>query len=485
VTAATLWHAAEAERATGGRATRPWQAFGVSIDSRTIKPGDLFVALAGPSFDGHDFVAEALTKGAAAAIVSRSPYGVPAEAPLLIVHDTLAALRDLAAAARARARATIIGVTGSVGKTGVKEALHAVLGAAAPTHANEGSLNNHWGVPLSLARLAPATRFAIFEMGMNHAGEITPLSRLTQPHVAVITTIAPAHIENLGSLEAIAEAKAELFAGLVAGGTAVLNRDNRFFARLVSAARTAGAARTLAFGTAQDADARVIAALRDANGATVDADVCGVPLRYRLNLPGEHWVLNSLAVLAAVVAAGADVAAAAAAFERVRPPKGRGERFVVPLASGSFVIIDDSYNANPASMTAAIEVLGRQQPQANGRRIAVLGDMLELGECSAAMHAALAEPLLKYGIDHVFACGEAMAALLAALPPSRRCGYAANSADLAPEVAAFVRPGDVVTVKGSAGSRMRFVVDALLALATPAPAATPPPEPRADARHAV
>ncbi len=485
MTQPVLWSSAEAERATGGRATRPWAATGVSIDSRTLRPGDLFVALQGPNFDGHDFVAEALTKGAAAAVIARMPAEMTVQAPALIVADTLQALRGLAAAARARSRAIVIGVTGSVGKTGVKEALRTVLTAQGSTHASEGSLNNHWGLPLSLARLAADTAYAVFEMGMNHAGEIEPLSRLARPHVAIITTIAPAHIENLGSLEAIADAKAEIFAGMAKPGTAVLNGDNAQFARLAAAAASAGVDRVIAFGDAANAEARLLAARVDGDGADVEADVCGIRVAYRLNLPGSHWLLNSLAVLAAVHAAGADVPAAAGAFADVRSAKGRGERLRVPIAGGSFVILDDSYNANPASMAAAFEVLGYQQPGAGGRRIVVLGDMLELGEQAEAMHASLAKPITEQGIDHVFACGASMAALMKALPHALRAGYAATSAALAPQVAAFVRAGDVITVKGSAGSRMRVVVDALAAMALRAETAAHPPVNRAGGVHAL
>ena len=459
-----LWTSEEAARATGGRAEGAWRAEGVSIDSRTLLPGDLFVALRGPTFDGHAFVAEALARGAAAAVVARRPDGVEGAA-LLLVDDTLKALQDLGRAARARARAGIVGVTGSVGKTGVKEALLLALGRQGATHASVGSFNNHWGVPLSLARTPPAARFAVFEMGMNHAGEIAPLTRQVRPHVAVITTVEAVHIENFSSVEAIADAKAEIFLGLEQGGTAVLERDNRHFERLRRLAQAGGVGRILSFGRAAEADVRLLAEAEESDRTTtVEADVHGMPLIYRLGIAGRHWVMNSLAVLATVHALGADVAAAAAALADLRPGKGRGLRTSVSLLHGCFELIDDSYNASPASMAASFEVLRRSRPAAGGRRIAVLGDMLELGADSPALHAGLARGLVENRIDLVFTAGPLMAHLRAALPAGMRAAHCADSATLAPEVAAAVRPGDVISVKGSAGSRMRTVVEALLAL---------------------
>jgi UDP-N-acetylmuramoyl-tripeptide--D-alanyl-D-alanine ligase len=464
MTGAELWTSEEAAAATGGQPHGRWRAGGVSIDSRTVARGDLFVALAGPRFDGHDFVADALAKGAAAAVVSRVPAGVAPEAPLLRVGEPLEALIALGRAARARSRARIVGVTGSVGKTGIKEALRTVLSAQGPTSASEGSLNNHWGLPLSLARLPRDAAFGIFEMGMNHAGEIAPLTRLARPHVAVVTTVAAVHRAHFSSVDEIADAKAEILEGVDAGGAAVLNRDNAYFARLAAAAARCGIARIVSFGRDPAAAVRLMTAEPDADGATVRADVDGTVVAYRLEVPGDHWVDNSLCVLAAVAAFGADIDAAAAALSRVRPAKGRGQRFVVRLAAGSFVVIDDSYNANPSSMLAAFDVLGRARPGPGGRRIAVLGDMLELGEETPAMHAALAGPIAAHGIDLVFAAGPAMRHLYEALPAERRGGRAETSIALVAEVAAAVRPDDVILVKGSAGSRMGPIVADLLAL---------------------
>lgn len=459
-----LWTAEEAMAATQGSADAVWTADAVSIDTRTLDRGALFVALAGPNFDGHDFVCDALARGAAAAIVSRQPASVAPNAPLLKVADTLIALADLGRAARARAQATVIAVTGSVGKTSVKEALRHVLAQQGQTAANEGSLNNHWGVPLSLARLPRQARYAVIEIGMNHAGEITPLSLLARPDVAVITTVAAAHLGHFASLEAISDAKAEIFAGVSASGAAVLNRDIPFFARLSAAAQARGIVRIIGFGREADADARLLSAELDADGAHVRADVLGTVVDYRLNVAGSHAVDNSLCVLAAAAAAGADVCGAAADISGVRPAYGRGQRFFVHHDGGRFEVIDDSYNASPASMRAAFEVLGRIVPAAGGRRIAVLGDMLELGDETLALHRALAPALQRHAVDLVFAAGPAMAELVACLPASMRGGHAASSAALVDEVAAAVRPGDVVVVKGSAGSKMTTLVKALRAL---------------------
>ena len=459
-----LWTSEEVARATGGRAEGAWRAEGVSIDSRTLVPGDLFVALRGPTFDGHAFVAEALAGGAAAAVVAHRPDGL-AGGPLLLVADTFRALQDLGRAARARAHARIVGVTGSVGKTGVKEALQLALGRQGSTHASLGSFNNHWGVPLSLARMSPSARFAVFEMGMNHAGEIALLTRQVRPHVAVITTVEAVHMEYFPSVEAIADAKGEIFSGLEQGGAAVLGHDNAHFERLRRLARQAGVGRILTFGRAAEADVRLRAAKEDGDQATtVEADVHGMPLTYRVGIAGGHWVTNSLAVLAAVHALGADVGAAAAALADLRPPKGRGLRTSVSLPHGRFELIDDSYNASPASMAASFEVLRRSRPADGGRRIAVLGDMLELGADAPALHAALARALVENRIDLVFTAGPLMAHLRAALPAGMRAAHRADASALAPQVAAAVRPGDVISVKGSAASRMRAVVEALLAL---------------------
>jgi len=459
----SLWTAAEAASATGGRSTGEWVATGVSIDSRSVASGDLFIALAGPNFDGHDFAADALAKGAAAALVARLPAGLADGAPVLVVPDTMAALEALGRAARRRSAARIIGVTGSVGKTGTKEALRRALERQAPAFASAGSLNNQWGVPLSLARMPRETRYGIFEMGMNHPGEIDALSRLVRPDVAVITTVEPAHLGFFASVEAIADAKAEIFAGMEATGAAVLNRDNAHFARLAAAARAQGITRILGFGHHPEATVRLVDSHLYATASAVTATVMGEVVDYCIAIPGPHWVMNSLAVLGAVKAAGGDVGVAAAAMSSLTPLDGRGRRHRIAVGDGTAELIDESYNASPASMRAAFAVLGAMIPGKGGRRIAVLGDMLELGGESSRLHAGLADALVEAGVTLVFTSGTEMRALYDALPKRMRGGHAASSTDTAEIVSRRLRPGDLVTVKGSFGSRMSEVVKRLRA----------------------
>jgi UDP-N-acetylmuramoyl-tripeptide--D-alanyl-D-alanine ligase len=434
---------------------------GVSIDSRTVKKGDLFVALAGPNFDGHDFIQEAIASGAAAAVASRRPAALSAEAPLLMVSDTMAALEALGRAARSRSAARFAAVTGSVGKTGTKEALRLVLSTDGPTAASEGNLNNQWGAPLSLARMPRDAHYGVFELGMNHAGEIAPLSRLVRPHVAVITTVEPAHLEFFASVEAIADAKAEIFLGLEAGGAAVLNRDSPQFDRLARAARDAKVGRIVSFGEHAGADARLVDCALQPDSSTVHARILGHDVTYKLGAPGRHLVMNSLAVLAAAEIAGADLALAVLALAGLQPAAGRGTRITLEWPDGKALLIDESYNANPASMRAALALLGQADVGPRGRRIAVLGDMLELGPQGAALHAALAENIVEDDIDLVYCCGPLMRALWEALPSGRRGGYAEASAALEPQVLAALQPGDTLMVKGSNGSRMGPIVKAL------------------------
>jgi len=459
-----LWTADAAADATGGKTDTSWAAAGVSIDSRSLEPQDLFVAIKGPAFDGHDFVPEALKNGAAAAMVSRAPRRIAAAAPLLMVADTLTALEDLGRAARGRTGARIAAVTGSVGKTGVKEALRLALGAQGAVYANEGSLNNHWGLPLSLARMPAGSEFGVFEMGMNHPGEIESLAKMARPHVAVVTTIEAVHAAHFESTDGIADAKAEIFSGLEPDGAAVLNRDNPYFERLADAARRAGAARVFGFGAHDGADVRLAAYDLGDGGSDVTAQLDDRTITFRVGVPGRHWVLNSLCVLAAVAALGADLSAAAGALGKMSAPKGRGQRHAVSFSSGEITVIDESYNASPASMAAALGVLARTEPGLGSRRIAVLGDMLELGRDSARLHTDLLEPIRESGVDLVFTAGRYMAGLSDVMPKDMRGGHAATSERLAPMVLSAVRPGDVVTVKGSAGSRMNVIVRALLNL---------------------
>jgi UDP-N-acetylmuramoyl-tripeptide--D-alanyl-D-alanine ligase len=435
---------------------------GISIDTRTISAGEAFFAITGDSRDGHDFVPAALSGGAGLAVVSAARRAeFPADAPLLVVPDVLTALRDLAVAARLRSQARIIGVTGSVGKTGTKEALRTLLAEQGETHASAASYNNHWGVPLSLARCPQTARYAVLEMGMNHAGEIEPLARLVRPHVAIITTVEPVHLEFLGTVEAIADAKAEIFCGLEPGGVAVINRDNPHFQRLARRAREAGATRIVSFGEHAEADARMLACRLQPDASAVEARILGVEIDYTLGAPGRHLVLNSLAALAAVALVGADPVRAARALAGLAPASGRGARIRLAVPDGEALLIDESYNANPASMRAALALLGQAKVGANGRRIAVLGDMLELGPRGADLHRALAAAVQAYDVDLVFCCGPLMRSLWEALPSRRRGAYAESSSLLESRVLAAIRSGDAVMVKGSLGSRMAPIVKAL------------------------
>lgn len=461
---APLWTLDAVAAATGGRVVgQPAQAItGVSIDSRTLMKGEAFFAIKGDRVDGHDYVAKAIAAGAGVSVVAEARLGeMPKDAALIVVPDVLEALRALARAARARSSAKIVAVTGSVGKTSSKEMLRTALAPSGETHASAASYNNHWGVPLSLARLPADGRYGVFELGMNHSGELTPLSALVRPHVALITTIEPVHIEYFKNIEAIADAKAEIFSGVVPGGAAILNRDNAQFGRLAAAARAAGIEQIVGFGADEKSEARLLNVTLDANSSAVRASVLGEEIAYRLGTPGRHVVDNSLAVLAAVKLMGADLARAAKALGDLQPPKGRGQQIRLDLGPGAAVLIDESYNANPASMRAAIEVLGRLPVGPSGRRIAVLGDMLELGDEAEALHESLAAAIQAAGIDLVFCSGPLMQALWQALPPARRGGYAESAARIEPEVLAALRPGDAVMIKGSNASRMHMIVASL------------------------
>jgi UDP-N-acetylmuramoyl-tripeptide--D-alanyl-D-alanine ligase len=436
---------------------------GLSIDSRTVRRGEAFFAIAGDTHDGHDFVPAALANGAALAVVAESRCAaLPREAPLLVVPNVLAGLIDLARAARARSRAGIVAVTGSVGKTGTKEALRLVLGTQGPTHASVASFNNHWGVPLSVARLPANARFAVFEIGMNHEGEITPLTRLVRPHVAVITTVEPVHLEFFGSVEDIADAKAEIFVGVEPGGAAVINRDNPHFERLRHRAEAAGIARIVGFGEHAHAEARMIDASLKVDGSAVQARIFGTDIAYRLGSPGRHVVLNSLAVLAAAAVLGCDLAVAAQALGDLRPPSGRGQHITLDVPGGTALLIDESYNANPASMRAALALLGQAPVDRHGRRIAVLGDMLELGPRAPQLHADLVGPILAAAVDLVFCAGPLMKALWQQLPAARRGGYADAAPGLEARLLGVIGNGDAVMIKGSLGSRMGPLVKALV-----------------------
>lgn len=448
-----LWTSAEIEQATGGRASEPFEVSSVTFDSRELEPGSLFVAMPGTVADGHQFVAKAFAAGAAGAIVSR-----PVEGPHVLVDDTAAALTALAIAARNRVDAKILGVTGSVGKTSTKEALAAALERRhrGKVHRSVKSYNNHTGVPLSLARMPRDTVFGVFEMGMNNAGEIRALTALVRPHVALITAIAPAHIENLGSMEAIADAKSEIFEGLQPGGTAILPNDTPYRDRLLRAARRY-AAHIVTFGTG-DADVTAVHAVRAENGGSlVTARLLDSELTYNIALPGEHWVSNSLAVLAAVEAAGADLAAAGLALGDMGGLKGRGERLRVQVEDGEALLIDESYNANPASMAATLKNLAAEPVE--GRRIAVLGTMRELGSHSDEAHAGLAPHVIEAQVEELILVGEETRPLeqvLAGRLPIERVRTADEAAD---RLLGMIRAGDAVLVKASNGVGLARLVE--------------------------
>jgi len=435
---------------------------GISIDSRTVRPGEAYFAIKGDVHDGHDFVQAALNNGAALAVaanIHRDKFA--ASARLLIVPDVLAALGKLGIAARKRFAGKVLAVTGSVGKTSTKEMLRCVLSAQSLTHASVASFNNHWGVPLTLARCPQGNAFAVYEIGMNHAGEIEPLVKMVRPHVAVITTVEPVHLEFLGSIEAIADAKAEIFLGVEPGGGAVLNLDNPQFARLKQSAQAAHIARIVTFGENARADARLLELSLHPNCSAIHASILGHGITYKLGMPGRHMAMNSLAVLAAATLAGADLAHSALALSQMQPPSGRGARVTLGLPQGRALLIDESYNANPASMRAALNVLGQASVGKQGRRIAVLGDMLELGPTGPALHAALADAIEANRVDMTFCCGPLLRNLWEALPSSHRGGYADTSAQLESQVTGAIRSGDTVMVKGSLGSKMKLIVAAL------------------------
>ncbi len=459
-----LWTAQALARAAHGRlqGAVAENITGISIDTRTLQPGEAFFAIRGDRLDGHDFVEAALAKDAALAVVDEaSAKKFPGDTRLLIVKETLQAMRDAANAARARTAAKIIAVTGSAGKTGTKEALRLALTPSGETHASSASFNNHWGVPLSLSRLSQEAKYGVFEIGMNHAGEITPLVKLVRPHVAIITTIEPVHLEYFSGLDAIADAKAEIFLGLEPGGAAVLNRDNSQFARLEAAAKAAGVSRIVGFGSDQKCEARLIEIGLQEDSSTVHAEIFGEKLMFKLGAPGRHLAMNALAVLASTKLAGADLAKASLALGQLVPPPGRGRRIPLRLPGGDGLLIDESYNANPASMRAAIEVLSRAPIGRQGRRIAVLGDMLELGPEARLRHAELAQSLDAGKIDLVLCSGPLMHSLWEALPSTRRGGYAENAEALEPQVVSALRGGDAVMVKGSNASGMGSIVKSL------------------------
>jgi len=464
----SLWTAAEAAAATGGRAVGDWSCDGVSIDTRTLEAGDLFVALKDVR-DGHDFVAQALEKGAAAALVSRVPEGVSADAPLLIVDDVLAGLEALGVAGRARTQAKVAAVTGSVGKTSTKEMLLAMLSEQGRTHASVASYNNHWGVPLTLARMPVDTEYAVIEIGMNHPGEIAPLARMARPDVAMVTTVAAAHLEAFENVAGIAVEKAAIFEGVPVGGTAVINADIEHAAILMAKAVDCKL-REIEFGV-HGFQFKLSEVSVQEDATVVQADADGTPLLFKIGTPGRHFAMNGLGALAVVKALGGDLALAAHALGRWSPYKGRGVREVIQLdpveTSMKIDLIDDSYNANPTSMAAALEVLAASTVHhgtgriSKGRRIAFLGDMKELGDDAQALHAGLAHLDAMKDIDTVHCIGPEMRALHALLPEHKRGDWTQNSAEMTQTLRKKIDSGDVVLAKGSLSMKLGALVDAI------------------------
>lgn len=469
-----LWTSQAAALATDGKTTTDWTASGISIDTRTLKKGDLFVALRAER-DGHDFVASALEKGASAALVTHIPNGVSHDAPLLIVSDVLAGLEDLGRAARARTTAKVIAVTGSVGKTSTKEMLRTVLMRQGRVHAAEASYNNHWGVPLTLARMPADTDFAIIEIGMNHPGEIGPLSKIASPDVAMITNVASAHLEAFEDLSGIAREKAAIFEGLVAGGTAIVNADLETTPILMAAAPE----NVELFGTDEKAEFRLQNVELIDNVTVISAKLRSSDAIFKLSTAGRHFAMNAVGVLACVSAVGADMGLAAHEMSAWVPPSGRGTRETVPLdrfvPEASLELIDDAFNANPTSMTAALEVLAVSAPRDNvgrlrtGRRIAILGDMLELGGDAALQHSDIAKLESFEKIDVTHCIGPLMQALYDALPVEKRGLWVATAAEFCTTVKDQIDAGDVILVKGSKGSKTALVVDAIRKLGQTAP----------------
>ena len=462
-----LWTIRDMEAATVGAATRAFAVTGVSIDTRTIQPGDLFVALKDVR-DGHDFVATALAKGAAAAMVTHRPKEVPADAPLLIVSDVLNGLTALGAAGRARSKAKVVAVTGSVGKTSTKEMLRMILAGQGTTHAAEASYNNHWGVPLTLARMPQDTEFAVIEVGMNHPGEIEPLARLTRPHVALITTIAAAHLEAFADLDGIATEKSALFKGLEPGGTAVVPLGLDQSPLMLNAAKAQGC-RIVTFGTGPDADWQLKHISLSDRASAIRASRNGQDVLFKVMSPGRHFAMNGLGALAAAEALGLDLAIAATDLGHWTPPSGRGlrERILLdPVENLGFDLIDDAFNANPASLSAALDVLIAASPEDGcgrldkGRRIAILGDMLELGPTEMDLHRAVAKHPNLTAISVIHCAGPRMRALYDSLPRSQRGEWAATAEALASRVRSLVDAGDIILVKGSKGAKVSLVVDA-------------------------
>jgi UDP-N-acetylmuramoyl-tripeptide--D-alanyl-D-alanine ligase len=459
----TMWETKDVVKATGGNCPGQWMATSVSIDTRTLQQGALYIAIKGAKMDGHQFAKDAIEKGAVAAIVSEPIEGVDAS-KLVIVKDTEKALQDLGIAARARSHAKFVGVTGSVGKTGCKEMLAAALSAAGKVYATKGNYNNHFGVPLTLANMPTDAQYSIVEMGMNHAGEITQLSHFTKPDVSIITTVDAVHIEFFANgVEGIADEKATIFDGMGGKGVAILNADNAHYERLSAYAVKKDLDRIISFGTSTNALSRMLSYQIEDLHSIVEATIAGTHVSYRIGTIGKHWALMSVAVLSAVDALGADLPKAAASLAAFTEPKGRGQIKKLSVKGGHLRLIDDAYNASPVSVKGAIEkvVEMREASSEPLRTVVILGDMLELGERSKDLHVGLAPTLVNNQIDLVFAAGAFMHHLFESLPDSMKGAYEATSSELAPKVVSALKARDLVLVKGSRGSRMDVVVDAI------------------------
>lgn len=453
-------------RVSGGFAR---EATGVSIDTRTLQPGDLFFAIRGDARDGHAFVRDAFARGASAAVIDEAHASELAGAgPMFVVRDVQQSLEWLGQRARERSRAYIAAITGSVGKTSTKDMTSLVLSHFGETHSSIASYNNHWGVPLTLARMPASTHYGVFELGMNHAGEIAALVAQVRPHVAAVTRVAAVHLENFASIEGIADAKAEIFSGLD-GGVAIINRDDDFRERLHdAAARTA--AHIFGFGEASDADARLLSYRQIGEASAVEAEIFGRRVEYAIGAPGRHIALNSLVALLIASVFGVDVEAAAATLASFSPPSGRGQREIIETPAGVFTLIDESYNANPTSLRAALEQLAAATPGPGGRRIVVLGDMLELGPEAAEMHASIAPDLVRAEVDQLFTAGPLMARLFYAAPEAMRGAHRRTAVELEEAIVSDIHAGDIVMVKGSNGSRMSRIVAAIRKHYSPATA---------------
>ena len=462
-----LWNAADAAKATNGRLTgkvQDWKATGIAMDSRLVQKGDIFIALKGQA-DGHDYINQALDKGAVAVIADHKPTLVNDSAPLLIVKNTFEALQDLGQTARYRAalRQTVA-ITGSVGKTGTRAFFDKAFGVDGQVHASIRSYNNHVGVPYSLATMKASSDIGVFEVGMNHAHEITPLSKQIKPSIAVITWVAPVHIENFDNgIEGVIAAKSEIFDGMDSNGIAILPADNEHFPILKANAKTAGLSKIYSFGEDEHADAKLTDCLLASNGTRVKADIMGEEVQYTLQIAGKHIAMNSLASLLAVKLSGGDIQRAAKALQTIEPLEGRGRRELIDSgeADNPITLIDESYNASPVAMNAAFRVLAMVDPGRGGRRIAVLGDMLELGKRAKADHEGLAMPLQAAGVDLLYCSGQNMKSLYDKMPPANQGAHRPTADELAEIVPDALCPGDVVLVKGSLGSSMKTVVEAM------------------------